>query len=135
MFSIFFFNQKTAYEMRISDWSSDVCSSDLLRFPGKPGAWEAVYQVCDSQHLANAMLWCATDDRAANEVFNVTNGDFFRWKNVWPKFARFFDMEVDDVQTIRLAEFMADRSEERRVGKECVSTCRSRWSPDHQKKK
>src|SRR3546814_10390403 len=45
-----------------------------------------------------------------SEVFNVTNGDFFRWKNVWPKFARFFDMEVDDVQTIRLAEFMADKA-------------------------
>src|SRR3546814_11247405 len=80
-----------------------------LRFPGKPGAWEAVYQVCDSQHLANAMLWCATDDRAANEVFNVPNGDFSRWKNVWPKFARFFDMVDDDLQTLRRAEFMADK--------------------------
>lgn len=81
-----------------------------LRFPGKPGAYEAVYQVCDNQHLANAMVWCATDDRAANEVFNITNGDFFRWKNVWPKFAKFFDMELADVQTIRLSEFMADKA-------------------------
>src|SRR3546814_18735963 len=35
---VFFFKQKTAYEMRISDWSSDVCSSDLVRrWPGAPG--------------------------------------------------------------------------------------------------
>jgi nucleoside-diphosphate-sugar epimerase len=81
-----------------------------LRFPGKPGAFNAVYQVCDSQHLANAMTWCGTDERAANEVFNVTNGDFFRWKNVWPQFAKFFDMEVGDIQTIKLSEFMADKA-------------------------
>src|SRR3546814_5339460 len=36
MFCFFFFKQKTAYEMRISDWSSDVCSSDLLDFAGTP---------------------------------------------------------------------------------------------------
>lgn len=80
-----------------------------LRFPGKPGAWEAIYQVCDSQHLANAMVWCGESAAAENEVFNITNGDFFRWKNVWGDFAKFFDMEVGDVQTISLTEFMADK--------------------------
>src|SRR3546814_7761945 len=70
----FFFKQKTAYEMRISDWSSDVCSSDLLRQE-------------------------ASRPRPVAEQF----GDL-----------------------TPLA-----RSEERRVGKECVSTCRSRWSPYH----
>lgn len=80
-----------------------------LRFPGKKGAWEAIYQVCDSQHLANAMVWCGESAAAENEVFNITNGDFFRWKNVWGDFAKFFDMEVGDVQTISLTEFMADK--------------------------
>src|SRR3546814_2861791 len=92
---LFFFKQKTAYEMRISDWSSDVCSSDLL--VALPGA-DLVHPV------------------EANEIFlrlpaPVLDGleeagfRFYRW----------------DGTTIR--------SEERRVGKECVSTCRSRWSP------
>ncbi|MBO6561433.1 MAG: SDR family oxidoreductase [Nisaea sp.] len=81
-----------------------------LRFPGKPGAWEAVYQVTDSALLARAMLFCATAESARNEVFNITNGDFFRWKNVWPKFAAHFDMELGDVQTIPLTEFMADKA-------------------------
>jgi nucleoside-diphosphate-sugar epimerase len=80
-----------------------------LRFPGKRGAYEAVYQVCDSQHLANAMVWCGESETAQNEVFNITNGDFFRWKNVWGQFARYFDMEAGDVQTISLTDFMADK--------------------------
>src|SRR3546814_5274984 len=79
VFSIFFFKQKTAYEMRISDWSSDVCSSDLA----------------------------AEDGDAADHGHEVD--------------ARDADREA-------LEEH---RSEERRVGKECVSTCRSRWSPYH----
>jgi nucleoside-diphosphate-sugar epimerase len=80
-----------------------------LRFPGKPGAYSAIYQVTDSEHLARAMVWCATDPRAANDVFNVTNGDFFRWQNLWPKFADVFSMECGPVQTIPLAQFMADK--------------------------
>ena len=80
-----------------------------LRFPGKRGAFEAVYQTCDSQHLANGMVWCATHDAARNEVFNITNGDFFRWVNVWGQIADFFGMEAGPVQTISLTEFMADK--------------------------
>ncbi len=80
-----------------------------LRFPGKPGAFEAIYQVTDSDHLAKAMTWSATEPEAANDVYNVTNGDFFRWRNIWPKFAAFFGMEPGPVQTISLTDFMADK--------------------------
>ena len=80
-----------------------------LRFPGKPGAYTAVYQVTDSEHLARTMLWAGTAASAANEVFNVTNSDFFRWCNIWPRIAEVFEMPVGPVQTIRLTEFMADK--------------------------
>ncbi len=80
-----------------------------LRFPGKPGAYRAVYQVADAEILNKAMKWCATSDSAANEVFNITNSDFFRWCNVWPRFAEFFGLEVGDVQTISLTDFMAEK--------------------------
>ncbi|MBI1396778.1 MAG: NAD-dependent epimerase/dehydratase family protein [Betaproteobacteria bacterium] len=80
-----------------------------LRFPGKPGAYRAIYQVTDADLLAEAMVWCGTSPAAANEVFNVTNGDFFRWENLWPAFAAFFDIPLGPVQTIRLTEFMADK--------------------------
>src|SRR3546814_2569900 len=83
-FFFFFFKQKTAYEMRISDWSSDVCSSDL-----------------PARRAPLADRTCA-DRRSRRHT------------------------ALQAIGRHRL-----DRSEERRVGKECVSTCRSRWSPYH----
>jgi len=80
-----------------------------LRFPGTPGAYNAVYQLTDSTLLAKAMVHCADDSRARGEVFNVTNGDFFRWCNVWPRIADAFEMDWAPPQTIKLAEFMADK--------------------------
>ena len=81
-----------------------------LRFPGKPGAFASIYQATDAEHLARSLVWASNSPAAANQVFNVTNGDFFRWQNLWPGFARFFDMEAGPVQTIRLTEFMADKA-------------------------
>ena len=80
-----------------------------LRFPGKPGAFSALYQATDSSHLAKAMLWCGTAEAAQDEVFNVTNGDYFRWQNLWPRIADFFGMAWAPPQTISLTEFMADK--------------------------
>src|SRR3546814_5717253 len=92
VFIFFFFKQKTAYEMRISDWSSDVCSSDLSAScctrrakrtsPCSP-TWP-MWPSCKPPRKCHCVCWCPLL-----------------------------------------------RSEERRVGKECVSTCRSRWSPYH----
>src|SRR3546814_5791701 len=90
-FYILFFKQKTAYDLRISDWSSDVCSSDLpgkyysVVVRGKTGA-EKVATVLDPALTSKA--------KSLIILYNLTS-----------------------------------RSEERRVGKECVSTCSSRWSP------
>src|SRR3546814_5520932 len=47
----FFFKQKTAYEMRISDWSSDVCSSDLKGVPGRPSLFGTTHQLLDDLNL------------------------------------------------------------------------------------
>ena len=80
-----------------------------LRFPGKPGAFTAIYQMTDAALLARAMLWAATSAQCANQAFNVTNGDFIRWCNVWPAIARFFEMEVGPVQPFELAQIMADK--------------------------
>src|SRR3546814_7324134 len=85
VFVFFCFKQKTAYEMRISDWSSDVCSSDLVR----------MQRMC---LLTIPPAYTHTHVHAPNKT------------HIWSTL---------------------DRSEERRVGKECVSTCRSRWSPYH----
>jgi nucleoside-diphosphate-sugar epimerase len=80
-----------------------------LRFPGKPGAFRSVYQVTESSHLASALHWAATEPRCANQAFNITNGDYFRWCNVWPKIAAVFEMPAGDVQTISLVAHMAHK--------------------------
>src|SRR3546814_14032297 len=92
--SFVFFKQKTAYEMRISDWSSDVCSSDLASSRLPQDLRGSLGKKCDLLSLAWGLL--------------------YRLMRLLNRFGR---------------------SEERRVGKECVSTCRSRWSPYHEKKK
>jgi nucleoside-diphosphate-sugar epimerase len=81
-----------------------------LRFPGKPGAYRSIYQVTESAHFANAALWAASEPRCAREAFNITNGDYFRWQNLWPKLAAAFDMPAGEPQTISLAAHMADKA-------------------------
>ncbi len=80
-----------------------------LRFPGKPGAYRTIYQVTGSAHFANAALWAATEPRCANQAYNITNGDYFRWANVWPRIAEVFDMPVGEPQAISLVSQMADK--------------------------
>src|SRR3546814_6605201 len=104
----FFFKQKTAYEMRISDWSSDVCSSDL----------ECV-QNSVSIAMATVSHSHVSHTRAATE--NATDAN---WSIASDPTRR---MPSGDSRRSTSRK----RSEERRVGKECVSTCRSRWSPYH----
>ncbi|MDW8341338.1 MAG: SDR family oxidoreductase [Geminicoccaceae bacterium] len=80
-----------------------------LRYPGTEKAFRSLYQVTDAELLAACMYWCATSPAARDEVFNITNTDYFRWEHLWPGFAKFFGMEPGGVQTIRLSEFMADK--------------------------
>src|SRR3546814_3161258 len=103
----FFFKQKTAYEMRISDWSSDVCSSDLLRRVPEP-VGESVPLADAAGRVLHAPL-VATHDQPP---FNASAMDGYA-------------MRAADVTEGHR------RSVERRVGKGCVSTCKSRWSPSH----
>jgi nucleoside-diphosphate-sugar epimerase len=77
-----------------------------LRFPGKPRAYDAIYQVTESAHFASAALWAATEPRCGLEAFNITNGDYFRWRNVWPRIAEVFEMAVGEPQTISLTRHM-----------------------------
>lgn len=80
-----------------------------LRFPGSPGAFRAIYQFTDARLLARAMIWAADQPGCANRAFNITNGEFERWENLWPALAACFGMEVGPVQSINLARFMADK--------------------------
>ena len=78
-----------------------------LHFPGKPGAFASIYQVTSSAHFAGAALWAAREPRCGGEAFNITNGDYFRWQNLWPKLAAAFDMPAGEVRTTSLTADMA----------------------------
>lgn len=80
-----------------------------LRFPGSPGAWTALHQSTDAGLLAEAVEWALTAGTASREVFNVTNGDNFRWQHLWPDIANFFDIPTQAPQPMLLAEQMADK--------------------------
>lgn len=80
-----------------------------LKYPGDLRGFEAINQVTDSGLLARMTIWTATAENAANEIFNITNGDGFRYVNVWPDWAQFFGMEVGMPQRIVSAEVMPDK--------------------------
>lgn len=81
-----------------------------LRFPGKPGAYHSLLEMTDAGLLAHATLWAATEPAAANQAFNINNGDLFRWSEMWPKIAAYFDMEVAPPLPMVLDSVMADKS-------------------------
>src|SRR3546814_12390181 len=131
--------------MRISDWSSDVCSSDLA----------------GDEMPADVKLAASTDEVTECLVAVVTlvavfvvirhrdagrsqPGGGIRTEHALTRHQLEANCQVEDgcdaivddvVIDIARRNLTADRSEERRVGKECVSTCRSRWWPDPYKKK
>src|SRR3546814_10217001 len=98
MCCLFLFKQKTAYEMRISDWSSDVCSSDRRRL---------------ERHAPDGV------DQPRSRQLNDPPAAEQRLRRV---------VEIVGFEAEKLTVAVR-RSEERRVGNECVSTCRSRRSP------
>jgi nucleoside-diphosphate-sugar epimerase len=79
---------------------------EALHFPGTPGNYRALYQCTDALLLAKAIAWMSIEARCANEAFNITNGDYIRWQNLWPVFARYFGMKAGSVRTLRLGETM-----------------------------
>ncbi|WP_022826391.1 SDR family oxidoreductase [Hymenobacter norwichensis] len=80
-----------------------------LRFPGKPGAYDKLLEMTDAGLLARATVWAATEPRCVNQAFNINNGDLFRWNELWPKLARFFELEVAPPLPLPLQVVMADK--------------------------
>ncbi|TAL03733.1 MAG: SDR family oxidoreductase [Rhodospirillaceae bacterium] len=79
-----------------------------LYFPGGPAAYNMLFQMTDARLLARGMIWAAeTGDK--DEIYNITNGDLFRWSNVWPRVARYFDLEIGHPMNIDLSLFMRDK--------------------------
>src|SRR3546814_829573 len=112
----FFFKQKTAYEMRISDWSSDVCSSDL-RNQIEPHRLHVGGERAFAPELAEAVAGAVEGRQIEEHAFLVADRD-----------VGLADLVNHPLQR-RIGVVRLGRSEERRVGKECVSTGRYRGWP------
>src|SRR3546814_20202304 len=111
--------------MRISDWSSDVCSSDLTLFAAVGGREQRVV-LADPDIDARIDLGPAlTHDNVAAD--HVLTAEFFHAKATAGRIATI----ARGTACFFMGHDRCSRSEERRVGKECVSTCRSRWSQYH----
>jgi nucleoside-diphosphate-sugar epimerase len=81
-----------------------------LRFPGTEAAYRALYQITSADILARATAWAGGTKAAENEIFNITNGDYFRWQFMWPRIARMFEMDIAEPVPMPLAVYMADKS-------------------------
>ncbi|MEF2978582.1 SDR family oxidoreductase [Subtercola sp. YIM 133946] len=67
-------------------------SGETFRFPGSATQWNGVTDVTDSDLIAEQLVWASTDPAGRNEAFNIANGDVFRWRTLWPRIARHFDV-------------------------------------------
>src|SRR3546814_17027675 len=170
--------------MRISDWSSDVCSSDLEADFSATLDWAPLRARIKEFGMRNSNCVAIAPTATISNIIGVSacieptyqnlyvksnlSGEFTEineylvrdlkerglWDEVMISDLKYFDgslAKIDripqDLREIYATAFEVEpkwlveaasrrqRSEERRVGKECVSTCRSRWSPDHEKKK
>ncbi len=75
-----------------------------LRFPGSTRAYEILANVTDATLLAKAMEWSALDEACYGEIFNITNGDVFRWSQVFPLVADAFGIGLAEPQTFSLVQ-------------------------------
>ncbi|SEO10172.1 hypothetical protein SAMN05216436_13325 [bacterium A37T11] len=81
-----------------------------FRFPGSPRAYEVLVNVTGTEVLSKSMEWAATASNTKNEIFNITNGDIFRWKDAWPKFAAFFGVTYAEPQKFSLTAYMENKA-------------------------
>src|SRR3546814_15255185 len=123
--------------MRISDWSSDVCSSDLPKVDIALDPLEGT-TLC-AKAMANSLAVLAMAEGGSLLHAPDTYMDKIAIGGGYPEGLVDLDAKpADNIKALAKAKgvevsqiTVCIRSEERRVGKECVSTCRSRWSPYH----
>src|SRR3546814_1847469 len=147
MLCVVYFKQTTAYEMRISDWSSDVCSSDLnhaksaflanmsheLRTPlNAIIGFSEITEQGRFGPLGNPQYREYAEDirRSASHLLSIIS-DILDLSKIEAGRMELHEEGIDIAYVVNSCRTFVKRSEERRVGKGCVSTCGDRWSPYH----
>jgi nucleoside-diphosphate-sugar epimerase len=81
---------------------------EAFSFPGGPSF---VWEMADADLVGEVMVWAAQSPQAANEIFNVTNGDVFEWRSVWPAMAKTLGVKVGGDEPTRVAQYIRDNAE------------------------
>jgi nucleoside-diphosphate-sugar epimerase len=87
-----------------------ICREEGRPF-GFPGGARWVWECVDTRLVADAMAWAATSPNAAGETFNLTNGEVFEWRSLWPSFADTFGLEAAPDEPCSLAELLPARAD------------------------
>ncbi len=78
-------------------------------FPGKPGGYTTLAENTDCTILARFILWAMTEPKAADQAFNISNGDVYRWSSLWPRLAVYFNLPLGILRPMSLERWMADK--------------------------
>src|SRR5271155_3513918 len=81
-----------------------------LRFPGRQAGWNTLQETTDAELFGRATLWALSDERAKNEIFNVSNGDVYRWCQMWNVLADFYDLPVAEPLAMSTVSEMSEKA-------------------------
>jgi len=80
-----------------------------LRFPGRRKGWNTLQETTDAELFGRATLWALGEDKARNEIFNVSNGDVYRWRQLWNELAAFYDLPVAEPLAMSTVSEMSEK--------------------------
>src|SRR5882762_7155710 len=81
-----------------------------LRFPGRREGWNTLQETTDAELFGRATLWALGEDKARNEIFNVSNGDVYRWRQLWSELAAFYDLPVAEPLAMSTVSEMSEKA-------------------------
>jgi nucleoside-diphosphate-sugar epimerase len=81
-----------------------------LRFPGTKDGWNTLQETTDAELFGRATLWALAEDRARNETFNVSNGDVYRWRQLWNELAAFYDLPIAEPLAMSTVSEMSEKA-------------------------
>ena len=81
-----------------------------LRFPGTKEGWNTLQDTTDAELFGRATLWALGEDKARNEIFNVSNGDVYRWRQLWNELAAFYDLPIAEPLAMSTVSEMSEKA-------------------------
>jgi nucleoside-diphosphate-sugar epimerase len=81
-----------------------------LRFPGTKEGWNTLQETTDAELFGRATLWALGEDKSRNEIFNVSNGDVYRWRQLWSELAVFYDLPIAEPLAMSTVSEMSEKA-------------------------